>query len=292
MAEIADYKAELEERLTSLTKRLRKAQKLVDTLDDSVQRQILSMYFLEMRRARMDDIASIIGYSTRQEDIYRSAYGHHTETHPRQCVIFGTANNVDGYLKDISGNRRFWPVEISGEGTKKPWDINDSERDQIWAEVMYWYMRKHERSLLLSPEADKIAAEKQTEALESDEREGLVDDFLDKEVPTGWLKMGHEARIAWLDGKIRVLIAHPASVGYGLNLQDGGHIIIWYSLPWSLDQYQQANARLYRQGQQKPVIIHHLIATGTVDEQVMKALTEKNTSQAALMHLLDEKRRE
>lgn len=94
----------------------------------------------------------------------------------------------------------------------------------------------------------------------------------------------------WNEGKIRVLIAHPASVGYGLNLQDGGHIIVWYSLPWSLEQYQQANARLYRQGQERPVIIHHLIASGTVDEQVMTALKDKDTGQAALMHLLDDRK--
>ena len=95
----------------------------------------------------------------------------------------------------------------------------------------------------------------------------------------------------WNEGKIRVLIAHPASVGYGLNLQDGGHIIVWITLPWSLDQYQQAVARLYRQGQRRPVIVHHLIATGTVDEQVMEALQKKNTGQAELMHLLDERRK-
>lgn len=95
----------------------------------------------------------------------------------------------------------------------------------------------------------------------------------------------------WNDGKIRVLIAHPASVGYGLNLQDGGHIIAWLTLPWSLDQYQQAVARLYRQGQKRPVIVHHLIATGTVDEQVMEALQKKNTGQAELMRLLDERRK-
>ena len=94
----------------------------------------------------------------------------------------------------------------------------------------------------------------------------------------------------WNDGKIPVLIAHPASVGYGLNLQDGGHVIVWYGLTWSLEQYQQANARLYRQGQQKPVIIHHLITEGTVDEQVMRALKAKDTSQAALLSALKERR--
>ena len=94
----------------------------------------------------------------------------------------------------------------------------------------------------------------------------------------------------WNDGKIRVLLAHPASVGYGLNLQDGGHTIVWYGLTWSLELYQQANARLYRQGQEKPVIIHHLITEGTVDEQVMRALQAKDTSQAALLAALKERK--
>ena len=95
----------------------------------------------------------------------------------------------------------------------------------------------------------------------------------------------------WNDGKIPVLLAHPASVGYGLNLQDGGHVIVWYGLTWSLELYQQANARLYRQGQQKPVIVHHLITEGTVDEQVMRAIKHKDTSQAALLAALKERRR-
>lgn len=93
----------------------------------------------------------------------------------------------------------------------------------------------------------------------------------------------------WNDGKIPVLLAHPASVGYGLNLQDGGHVIVWYGLTWSLEQYQQANARLYRQGQQKPVIVHHLIAEDTVDEQVMRALKHKDTSQSALLAALKDR---
>lgn len=93
----------------------------------------------------------------------------------------------------------------------------------------------------------------------------------------------------WNDGKVRVLLAHPASVGYGLNLQEGGHTIAWYGLTWSLELYQQANARLYRQGQEKPVIIHHLIAEGTVDEQAMAALQAKDTSQAALLAALKER---
>lgn len=101
---------------------------------------------------------------------------------------------------------------------------------------------------------------------------------------------GPEDIADWNEGHIRILLAHPASVGYGLNLQDGGHVIVWYGLTWSLELYQQANARLYRQGQQKPVIIHHIIAEGTVDEQVMAALQHKDTSQSALLAALKERR--
>ena len=97
----------------------------------------------------------------------------------------------------------------------------------------------------------------------------------------------------WNAGKIPVAAAHPASVGHGLNLQDGGHVIVWYGLTWSLELYQQANARLYRQGQRSgTVVIHHLIAEGTADEQVMRALKTKDVTQAALMRALKERRKD
>ncbi|WP_366487058.1 DEAD/DEAH box helicase [Anaerovibrio sp.] len=87
----------------------------------------------------------------------------------------------------------------------------------------------------------------------------------------------------WNCGKISILLAHPASTAYGLNLQAGGHIIIWYGLTWSLELYQQANARLYRQGQDRPVIVHHLVAKGTMDESVMTAIKNKAAGQDALL---------
>ena len=88
----------------------------------------------------------------------------------------------------------------------------------------------------------------------------------------------------WNEGKIRLLLAHPASIGHGLNIQVGGHIIVWYGLTWSLELYLQANARLYRQGQKESVIIHHLVAKGTMDEQVIKILRDKDKGQNALMN--------
>lgn len=88
---------------------------------------------------------------------------------------------------------------------------------------------------------------------------------------------------AWNRGEIPLLLAHPASAGHGLNLQQGGHILVWYGLTWSLEQYQQANARLYRQGQERPVTIYHLITEGTVDEDVMKVLEGKEVRQNLLI---------
>ena len=91
---------------------------------------------------------------------------------------------------------------------------------------------------------------------------------------------------AWNDGRIPLLLAQPASMGHGLNLQAGGHIIVWYGLNWSLELYQQANARLYRQGQKRGVIIHRLIAKGTVDEEVAKRLEKKDETQESLLEAL------
>lgn len=87
----------------------------------------------------------------------------------------------------------------------------------------------------------------------------------------------------WNRGEIKVLLAHPASAGHGLNLQKGGNIVVWFGLTWSLELYQQANARLHRQGQTKPVKVYHLLSRGTMDEDVIKALSGKADKQEALM---------
>lgn len=90
----------------------------------------------------------------------------------------------------------------------------------------------------------------------------------------------------WNAGKIDILLAHPASTAYGLNLQEGGNVVVWFGLNWSLELYQQANARLHRQGQKQPVYIHHLVVTGSVDEDVMAALEKKDDCQTALLESL------
>ncbi|HDU1348446.1 TPA: DEAD/DEAH box helicase [Staphylococcus pseudintermedius] len=87
----------------------------------------------------------------------------------------------------------------------------------------------------------------------------------------------------WNAGKVKILLAHPASAGHGLNLQQGGHIIVWFGLTWSLELYQQANARLYRQGQQHTTIIHHIMTDNTIEQRVYKALQNKELTQDELM---------
>ena len=91
---------------------------------------------------------------------------------------------------------------------------------------------------------------------------------------------------AWNSGKVKMLLAHPASAGHGLNLQYGGSVIVWFGLTWSLELYQQANKRLHRSGQVHNVIIHHLLAEGTIDYDVMAALEAKDVSQERLLNAI------
>ena len=94
----------------------------------------------------------------------------------------------------------------------------------------------------------------------------------------------------WNRGEIKMLIAHPASAGHGLNLQHGGHIAVWLGLPWSLDQYLQANKRLHRSGQSHPVQIYHVLTKGTIDEEILDALQGKGSTAADIVRVICERR--
>ena len=106
----------------------------------------------------------------------------------------------------------------------------------------------------------------------------------DPETPNGVRELKTSQDMTdWNEGRIPVAVTQPASTGHGLNLQHGGSTIIWFGLNWSLELYEQANARLWRQGQQDTVVIHHIVVKGTMDEQVMRALHDKAADQNALM---------
>ena len=113
-----------------------------------------------------------------------------------------------------------------------------------------------------------------------------IEDVLNRQGLRARRLEGAEDAADWNAGRIDALLAHPASCAYGLNLQQGGRHVIWYTLSWSLELYQQANARLYRQGQEKPVVIHRLITQGGMDEDVAKALEGKTGVQDKLIAAL------
>ena len=103
-----------------------------------------------------------------------------------------------------------------------------------------------------------------------------------KQFDTGEINTSEDI-VKWNRGEMKLALCHPASTGHGLNLQEGGYTIIWFGLTWSLELYQQANARLWRQGQKQTVVIHHILTKYTIDHRVMTALADKDTGQRALI---------
>lgn len=151
----------------------------------------------EMAGMRKADIECVKSFISRQEDIYRPAYGRVVEKHPRRCVIVGSTNSSTGFLRDISGNRRFWPVRCIG-GVKKPWTLTDEDLDQIWAEIMVRYNQGE--SLLLSEAAESMAIKEQREAIEEDPRMAQVVEYLEKPLPANWDKLDLDTRRMFLEG--------------------------------------------------------------------------------------------
>ena len=136
-------------------------------------------------------------FLTRQDDKFRASYGRVVEEHPRQCIIVGTTNQEAGFLRDTTGGRRFWPVKVKGGTEFKPWDIKDVE--QIWAEVLMMY--NNGESLILGNTLTEAAETAQIEAFESDEREGIVREYLDKLLPDNWEDMNLYERRGFLRGE-------------------------------------------------------------------------------------------
>ena len=148
-----------------------------------------------MRKAEQEKLKAFFG---RQDDKYRAAFGRRVQSHPRQTVMFGTTNAESGFLRDITGNRRYWPVRVSGAATKPPWEITQDTVDQIWAEVVH-IVEKGEPLTLPSALEDQAKAE-QTSAMEQDEREGVVRLYLETLLPANWSNMDLYQRREFLRG--------------------------------------------------------------------------------------------
>lgn len=151
----------------------------------------------EMNGIKKVEVETVKSFASRQDDKFRVAYGTVVESHPRQCVICGTSNSQH-FLRDVTGNRRFWPVQVTGECPLHPWNMDKPLLEQIWAEALTLYNAGEE--LILKGNDAEMAAEKQQEALENDDREGLVREYLDKLLPADWAKLSLSEKRMYLAG--------------------------------------------------------------------------------------------
>ena len=174
---------------------------LSDTKDKTAAEKLQGYWILEigelagLRKAEVETLRSFL---SRQNDIYRAAFGKRATPHLRQCVFFGTTNAESGYLRDTTGNRRFWPVKTPGGGAKHSWELTEEDIRQIWAEVLV-YVERGEK-LYLDASMETLAKAEQREAMESDEREGLVRLYLDTLLPEDWGGMDIFERRNFLHG--------------------------------------------------------------------------------------------
>jgi len=134
------------------------------------------------------DVNNVKAFLSRKDDNYRASYGHVSESHPRQCIIVGSTNSENlGFLRDVTGNRRFWPIRVGGTNSKKGWDLKDDDVLQIWAEAkLIW---ENGEKLYVEDEVAEMAERAQMDALETDEREGIVREYLEKLLPETWDQM-------------------------------------------------------------------------------------------------------
>lgn len=174
---------------------------LSDMNDKTAAEKLQGYWILEigelagMKKADLDKVKAFV---SRVDDKYRASFGRRVTSHPRQCVFFGTTNSENGYLRDITGNRRYWNIKLSGSSKYRPWQMTSELVRQIWAEVMI--LADAGEKLYLPPDLEEYAKEEQREAMEHDEREGLVRLYLDTLLPANWDEMDLYQRREFLRG--------------------------------------------------------------------------------------------
>ena len=159
-----------------------------DMKDKTAAEKLQGYWILEIGELagfRKAEVEAVKSFLSRQHDVYRPSYGRRTVEYPRQCILVGSTNNDTGFLRDSTGNRRFWPVQVNGVSRDKAsWNLTSYAVDQIWAEALA--CRKAEEPLYLQGKAEEEALEQQKIAMESDERLGLLVDYLEKLLPENW----------------------------------------------------------------------------------------------------------
>lgn len=156
----------------------------------------------ELSGLKKAEVETIKHYISKREDSFRPAYGRVVETYKRQCVFFGTTNSKD-FLRDPTGNRRFLPIDVDKAKITKSVkdDLTDEEIDQIWAEAYQLYLEGE--TLYMSDEEEKIAKQEQSKHAEVDERKGIIEHYLNLDLPDDWSKMDLNERRVWLDEPIK-----------------------------------------------------------------------------------------
>ncbi|QBE96718.1 hypothetical protein PMF13cell1_02265 [Blautia producta] len=174
---------------------------LTDMKDKAGPEKLQGYWILELGELagmRKTDVEVVKSFISRSDDKYRASYGVNVESHPRQCIIVGSTNAESGFLRDVTGNRRFWPVRISGDGKRKAWQMSVYDVEQIWAETLVLYAKGEK--LYLEGSDVELATNEQADAMESDEREGLVRTYLDTLLPDDWNALSLYERRNYLNG--------------------------------------------------------------------------------------------
>lgn len=163
---------------------------LTDMDDKSGAEKLQGFWIIEIGELagmKKADIERVKAFLSTSDDKYRPSYGRTVESHPRGCIIVGSVNGERGYLRDITGNRRFWIVKLHQKEEKKKWTITETEKDQIWAEAKH-YWKKGEK-LYLEDDLVEEAQKAQRDAIEVDDRQGIIEEYLEKLLPTDWDKL-------------------------------------------------------------------------------------------------------
>lgn len=175
---------------------------LNDAKDKTAAEKLQGYWILEIGELagiRKAEVEAVKSFLSRQKDVYRPSYGRRTVEHPRQCVVVGSTNNDTGFLRDSTGNRRFWPVVVTGVAPERaPWHMGRDTINQVWAEAVDAW-RAGEK-LYLEGEAAAEAYEQQKLAMEADERVGLIKDYLDRLLPENWEEMSISERRTFIHG--------------------------------------------------------------------------------------------
>ncbi|WP_232010913.1 hypothetical protein [Corynebacterium kutscheri] len=190
----------------------------------------------------------------KERTIYNQLCDDMVTTIDTATIDAGTAGTLSNKLQQLSSGDIYTDDGVRHIHNQKLYELADIVEQASGNTILvaYWFKHELERLEAKFPQGKELSTSQD------------MDDWCEQKIPIGFI--------------------HPASAGHGLNLQTGGHIMVWLTTPWSLELYEQTNARLFRQGQTQPVSIIHINATNTIDDDVMAALERKDITQSALIN--------